>query len=241
MVWRWNMADPFGIQQPLESPYGGWTFVYNPRFPGQLYDKETNNHYNYFRDYDPSTGRYIESDPIGLGGGLNTFGYAYGNPLKYSDPKGLTPAAAGLCFIPGVGWVGCGAAAVGTGLAGLACYLTGTCQKFAEACSAVWNEVAGGDDANGGAGNTNPYSGPVDGPVVVVDANGNAIPVEPGQSVNSSPNGDYQQVLGADGKPTGDRLDRGGHRNQIDPRAQGPHGHRPGVTTPDGNPHLPIY
>jgi RHS repeat-associated protein len=44
--------------------------------------------YNYFRTYDPSTGRYLESDPIGLEGGLNTYGYALQNPLTYIDPTG---------------------------------------------------------------------------------------------------------------------------------------------------------
>jgi RHS repeat-associated protein len=94
--------------------------------------------------------------------------------------------------------------------------------------------------ASSNSGNTNPYTGPVSDPVVVVDQKGNAIPVGSGQQVATSPNGDYQQVLGADGRPTGDRLDRGGHKGRNDPAARGPHGHRPGVTTPDGNEHLPI-
>jgi hypothetical protein len=46
-------------------------------------------HYNYFRDFDPSTGRYVESDPIRFNGGLNTFGYVGGNPLNWFDFLGL--------------------------------------------------------------------------------------------------------------------------------------------------------
>ena len=64
-------------------------FSYNLRFPGQYFDAETGKHYNYFRDYDPAIGRYIESDPIGLNAGTNTFSYVAGAPLRYSDRLGL--------------------------------------------------------------------------------------------------------------------------------------------------------
>ncbi|MDO9163299.1 MAG: RHS repeat-associated core domain-containing protein [Methylococcaceae bacterium] len=90
-VWRWDAADAFGTTLPNEDPDGdGNQFEYNLRFPGQYYDQETGLHYNYFRDYDPSTGRYIQSDPIGLSGGLNTYGYVGGDPVNVVDPLGLS-------------------------------------------------------------------------------------------------------------------------------------------------------
>jgi RHS repeat-associated protein len=57
--------------------------------PGQYFDAETGLNYNMARDYDPATGRYLESDPIGLNGGADTFAYAKDNPVMGIDPSGL--------------------------------------------------------------------------------------------------------------------------------------------------------
>ena len=63
------------------------------RFPGQYAILGNGLYYNYHRDYDPSIGRYLQSDPIGLDGGVNTYLYAQANPLMYTDPYGLFSAA----------------------------------------------------------------------------------------------------------------------------------------------------
>jgi hypothetical protein len=63
-------------------------------------------HYNYYRDYDPQVGRYVESDPIGLIAGVNTYVYALNNSMSSTDPTGLD---INVCFFPGgVGHVGIG-------------------------------------------------------------------------------------------------------------------------------------
>ncbi|ATQ78609.1 type IV secretion protein Rhs [Massilia violaceinigra] len=103
IVWRWDNGDPFGLTPPTEYFSGSGTFTFNLRMPGQYYDRNTNLFYNYHRDYDPQTGRYIQSDPIGLRGGINTYGYAEGNPISKIDPTGrlaflipLIPSAASM-------------------------------------------------------------------------------------------------------------------------------------------------
>ncbi len=83
IVWQ-GEYQPFGEVTEAVN-----TVEQNLRFPGQYFDRESGLHYNYFRDYDPGIGRYVESDPIGLRGGLNSFVYANSNPLTNVDPNGL--------------------------------------------------------------------------------------------------------------------------------------------------------
>ncbi len=92
-IWRWDSA-PFGETAANEQPTAGMpSFSYNLRFPGQQYDRETGTHYNYFRDYEAQAGRYVQSDPIGLAGGLATFSFASLAPLEFIDPEGLRSIA----------------------------------------------------------------------------------------------------------------------------------------------------
>lgn len=110
--WTWN-PDPYGNGAPNQNPQSVGAFTFNLRFPGQYFDAETGNHYNYFRDYDPKTGRYLQSDPIGLGGGVNTFSYVGHNPLAYRDSLGLHWAS-DLPSLPD--WLVNGSAGIGASL-----------------------------------------------------------------------------------------------------------------------------
>jgi RHS repeat-associated protein len=97
VVWRWD-SDPFGVGAANEDADGdSVAFSYALRFPGQYFDAETGLHYNYFRDYDPSTGRYVQSDPIGLkslrfDAVSDLYGYVEGDPIGNVDPFGLETA-----------------------------------------------------------------------------------------------------------------------------------------------------
>ncbi|MBT2116784.1 RHS repeat protein [Dyella sp. LX-66] len=86
MLWQWSyLGNPFGEKPPTSS--AGYTF--NLRFSGQYFDSESGLAQNIRRDYDAATGRYVQSDPMGLGGGVSTFGYAGGDPLSFVDELGL--------------------------------------------------------------------------------------------------------------------------------------------------------
>jgi RHS repeat-associated protein len=95
VVWNWAYSA-FGENQPTNIN----NTVFNLRYPGQYYDAESKLHYNINQYYDPATGRYTQSDPIGLAGGINTYTYVGGNTIGASDTWGLLPPSE-----PGLGTV----------------------------------------------------------------------------------------------------------------------------------------
>lgn len=101
IVWRWDSAESYGGSAPDQNPNGLGAFSYNQRFPGQTFDQETGLFQNWHRDYNPRIGRYMQSDPIGLAGGINTYSYVEGNPLMLSDSEGLQAGGMGFPNIEG--------------------------------------------------------------------------------------------------------------------------------------------
>lgn len=97
LVWKWD-SDLYGKGLANQNPGGVSLFEFNIRFPGQVFDSETGLHYNMARYYDPEVGRYTGSDPIGLGGGVNTYEYVAGNPTGAVDPLGLEPPQGAIEF-----------------------------------------------------------------------------------------------------------------------------------------------
>jgi RHS repeat-associated protein len=117
-VWKWELTgEAFGNTSPHQDPDGdGSQLVFDMRFPGQRYDAASGLNYNVNRDYSPGEGRYVQSDPIGLGGGISTYGYANGAPTGNADPLGLAAVLPAPIPFPGVpAWLG---PASGVGLAG---------------------------------------------------------------------------------------------------------------------------
>jgi len=102
---KWKAINTaFGRKAVPNDQIGG----YNLGFPGQYHDEETGLAYNINRDYDPATGRYLQSDPIGLAGGVNTYGYVGGNPVEFADPLGLDVNVCLYSALGGLNHVGIG-------------------------------------------------------------------------------------------------------------------------------------
>ncbi|MGH7868492.1 MAG: RHS repeat-associated core domain-containing protein, partial [Candidatus Dormibacteraceae bacterium] len=100
-MWTW-FSGPFGGDAPNTNPQGAGAFTYDLRFPGQVAGAWGSTYQNNARDYDSVVGRYIESDPVGLRSGVNTYTYVLGNPLSYFDPFGLDVE---VCSQPAFGWM----------------------------------------------------------------------------------------------------------------------------------------
>ena len=89
VLWRWE-GGPFGSTAPNQDQQStGTAFVYNLRFPGQYWDSELGRQQR-LPGLRSNLGRYTESDPLGLDGGLNTYLYANGNSMSQGDPMGLS-------------------------------------------------------------------------------------------------------------------------------------------------------
>lgn len=204
-------------------------------------DIETNSALPYADITDPQT--------------LNKYAYARNNPLRYVDPNGhciedlcigeailvtaaATAAANYLNSPQGQESIRATLTLAGTALSKAANALGGLIfNEKTEPSKATPPPAPASGESGKAKENTNPYAGPVSGPVTVVDPKGNAIPVKTGEQIQGSKDGSYTQVKDANGNPTGTRIDAG-HKPSThpDPRAQKPHAHVPGIKNPDGTP-----
>jgi RHS repeat-associated protein len=253
VVWRADYR-PFGEEQSIMGSGDN-----DRRFVGKEKDTETGLQYFGARYMKDEIGRFITVDPVGPVDPrtsktnysmltnpqrLNRYAYSLNNPYRYIDPDGrqtmmLVESPMGPVLIP---------VYVPTSTQQLTpkeqtdvvhgiISLINPITAFQNARD-WWNYYA--NEAKGGGEETNPFTGPVDRPVTVVDPAGNAIPVDRGEQVTGSPDGRWIQVRDDKGNATGKRLD-GPHKpaSHPDERAQKPHAHVPGVVNPDGTPWLP--
>ncbi len=240
-IFNQNDCDAFGMGLSEEIPYA---------YVGKRYDPKTGLLYFGKRYYDPTFRRWLTPDPIGSSNHSNLYQYLFNNPYLYQDNNGEFAFVIPLLFwgaelaLPTIS--ACITAITYTAAASAVAYGG---YKLVETFNdrgypSMGNYYSEDLIPNISWKNTNPFEGPVDGEVLVGDAEGNIIPVPTGYQLGGSKDGKCIQQKDKDGKATGIRKDGKGHPPSPvheDPRSQKPHAHVPGVTNPDGTPWLPIY
>jgi hypothetical protein len=169
------------------------------------------------------------------------FVFERNNSIAYADPTGYD--VGGALFQNAGQSLGAALAAIGGAIGGAVSGATLAGAALVGVLVAASAQPAGEKPTdepkplNGEEGsNTNPFAGPVSHEVGASDSHGNTYVVPPGNSLSGSRNGNFTQERGSDGKTTGKRLDRGGHKD-----GSGAHAHVPGVTKADGDDHLPAH
>lgn len=242
--------------QPQDAPFNPWCYAC------KRYDPEFNLVYFGKRFYDPQLGRWLTTDPAGFIDSMNLYQYLLNNPFRYIDQDGqfiqfaipllmwgaeVALPALSACAVPIISGAITGALLYGG-------------YKVVEALNAKDDGYSPAEDYAQYVSkfdaeceeeqkkkyNTNPFEGPIDEDVVIVDEDGNAIKVPPGNWLTGTKDGKWIQEMkpgvGPKGQPTGQRKDGGGHPppKHTDVRANKPHAHVPDVINPDGTDWLPI-
>ncbi len=250
VVWRADYK-PFGEENTVTANPKN-----NKEFVGKEKDEETGLYYFGARYLDSGAGRFVAIEPIRAVDpysseniedillnpqALNLYAYSMNNPYRYVDTDGKYA----MLIFQGL------MIATATLMTVYAIKATSDTKKFfAHHKNSPPNSTdqtnSSGKKGNKGNspksdGRTNPFEGPVDSPIIVIDPNGNAIPVGKDEQITRSPDGKYLQVKDPQGNETGTRIDNG-HKpaSHPDHRAQKPHAHRPGITNPDRTPWLPL-
>ncbi|MGZ3732547.1 MAG: RHS repeat domain-containing protein, partial [Parachlamydiaceae bacterium] len=236
----------FGEEQQRGEAISPW------RYAGKRADPETALVYFGKRYYDPKTLCWLTPDPLHHADGPNLYTYVHNNPLRYIDPNGLFAIAVPVILeVFTITW-GSIEAAIASWVTIETVAATAVTVAAGAAVAHGINSIDATQDVKSDENqdiskkakkkrNGNPFDGPVDEDVMLIDSAGNAIPIKSGQKAAGSRDGNWIQVEDSKGLPTGLRKDGPHNPNRHkDPRALKPHAHVPEINNLDGTPWLPI-